>query len=313
MNKRLLTLIIICLVAIIGGTGSYIYQHQSLAINKEISPIQPDKTTAIFAAYSADGSVSDYVISYLKALKEVSPNIIFITDNKIQRKEIQKLAPYTNQIIAQRHGEYDWGSFKRGVEILKQNGWLTNHEDVSKKEPLLIFANDSSLLVAPTLSPIFTEMSKREADFWGITANEDGMYHLQSYFLAFTPKVYQSIEFRSYLQTVKAEKDGLTVAYRYEVPLTSFLENLGYKSSAYIPYEDLRYLPLNDKNCYPLALLGKHNAPFLKMRTFTKRLNIQDSRRLVFHWVKEHNPQAYQELITHLRKINSPYLKEARE
>lgn len=313
MKKSLLTLITVCSIAVIVGIGIYTYHHQEIEISKEIAPIQQDKNTTIFAAYSADGSVSDYVISYLKALKEVSPNIIFITDNKIQRKEIQKLTPYANQIIAQRHGEYDWGSFKRGVEILKQNGWITNHKDVSKKEPLLIFANDSSLLVTPTLSPIFAEMSEREADFWGITANKDGIYHLQSYFLVFTPQIYQSIEFRSYLQTVKAEKDGLTVAYRYEVPLTSFLENLGYKSSAYIPYEDLSYLPLNDKNCYPLALLGKHNAPFLKMRTFTNRLNVQDSRRLVFHWVKEHNPQAYRELIAHLRKINSPYLKEARE
>ena len=313
MKKSLLTLITVCSIAVIVGIGIYTYHHQEIEISKEIAPIQQDKNTTIFAAYSADGSVSDYVISYLKALKEVSPNIIFITDNKIQRKEIQKLAPYANQIIAQRHGEYDWGSFKRGVEILKQNGWLTNSDKNSKKEPLLIFANDSSLLVAPTLSPIFAKMSEREADFWGITANEDGMYHLQSYFLVFTPQVYQSIEFRSYLQTVKAEKDGLTVAYRYEVSLTSFLENLGYKSSAYIPYEDLSYLPLNDKNCYPLALLGKHNAPFLKMRTFTNRLNIQDSRRLVFHWINEHNPQAYRELIAHLRKINSPYLKEARE
>lgn len=313
MKKSLLTLIIVCFIAVIVGIGMYTYQHQQIAINQELRPLQQNKNATIFAAYSADGSVSDYVISYLKALKEVSPNIIFITDNKIQRKEIKKLAPYTNHIIAQRHGEYDWGSFKRGVEILKQQGWLTNPETASKKEPLLIFANDSSLLVAPTLTPILSEMAKRETDFWGITANKDGMYHLQSYFLAFTPKVYQSLEFRSYLQAVKAEKDGLTVAYRYEVPLTSFLENLGYKSSSYIPYEDLQYLPLNDKNCYPLALLGKHNAPFLKMRTFTNRLNVQDSRRLVFHWINEHNPQAYRELIAHLRKINSPYLKEARE
>ncbi len=313
MNKRLLTLIIFGLVVMTGIIGVYAYQHQTLTIKQELTPLNQDKTTTIFAAYSADGSVSDYVLTYLKALKEVSPNIIFITDNKIQRREIKRLAPYINQIIAERHGEYDWGSFKRGLEILKQQGMLNNPEATSKEEPLLIFANDSSLLVAPTLKPIFQEMQTRKADFWGITANKDGMYHLQSYFLVFTPKVYQSIEFYGYLQAVKAEKDGLTVAYRYEVPFTGFLENLGYKSAAYIPYEELSYLPLNDKNCYPLALLGKHHAPFLKMRTFTDRLNVQDARRLVFHWLNEHNPKAYKELVAHLKKINSPYLKEARE
>ena len=178
--------------------------------------------------------------------------------------------------------------------------------------PLLILANDSSLLVAPSLRPILQAAETAGADIFGITANADGIYHLQSYFLIIAPQVYNTSEFAAYLNAVRPEKDGLTVAARYEVPFTAYFAGLGFTSAAYIPYEKLSWLPLNDKNCYPLTLLGKYHAPFLKMRTFTSRLNVQEPRRLVFAWLKKHVPGAYARLLQHLQKINSPYLKEDR-
>ena len=138
------------------------------------------------------------------------------------------------------------------------------------------------------------------------------MYHLQFYFLNYALQVINSSDCAAYLNAVRPEKDGLTVAARYEVPFTAYFAGLGFTSAAYIPYEKLSWLPLNDKNCYPLTLLGKYHAPFLKMRTFTSRLNVQEPRRLVFAWLKKHVPGAYARLLQHLQKINSPYLKEDR-
>lgn len=273
-------------------------------VTEDFKPYQVNQNTAIFAAYSTDGTVSDYVISYLKALKEVAPNIIYITDNPIRRADIDKISPYITRLEALRHGEYDWGSYKRGYNWLKENRYLN-------KTGLLILANDSSLLVAESLKPIINAVPQ-DADFYGITANQDGTYHLQSYFLVFKPQVYLTPAFNEYLNQVKHEPDGLTVAYQYEVPMTAFLESLGFKSAAYIPYDKLQFLPLNDKNCYPLTLLSKYHAPFLKMRTFTNRLDVQEPRRLVFQWLKKNAPLAYKDLIKHLKKINSKYLEEDR-
>lgn len=278
--------------------------YARIEVEEDFTPYKANQNTVIFAAFSADGTVSDYVVSYLKSLKEITPNIIYITDNSIRRKDIDKISPYITRLQAKRHGEYDWGSYKRGYNWLKENNYLT-------KTDKLIFANDSSLLVAKSLKPVLNKMPQ-DADFYGITANLDGTYHLQSYFLVFNPNVYLSEDFSAYLNSVKQEKDGLTVAYRYEVPLTAFLESLGYKSATYIPYEDLSYLPLNDKNCYPLTMLKKYHAPLLKMRTFTERLNVQESRRLLFKYLKETNKKAYDELIAHLKHINSPFLKDNR-
>jgi len=297
LNKILYTLLLLslCLHMIM----SYL---EPISVEEDFKPFEPNQNTAIFAAYSADGTVSDYVVSYLKALKEIAPNIIYITDNPIKRWDINKISPYIIRLEANRHGEYDWGSYKRGYN------WLDNHNLLSKTKKL-IFANDSALLVAKSLEPIIYDIS-HDIDFYGITANTDGTYHLQSYFLIFKPNVFMHHQFHNYLNSVKKQKDGLMVAARYEVPLTPFLHNLGFKSATYIPYEELSALPLNDKNCYPLTMLSKYHAPFLKMRTFTNRLNVQEPRRLVFRWLKKNSPKAYKELKKHLKHIKSPYLEE---
>ena len=397
--------ILLCMVAmLIGFTIDYTTQRN---INITLSPLQSDKNTAIYAAYSEDGTISDYVVTYLKKLKEIAPNIIYVTDNQMSKNELRKIKPYANHVIAHRHGEYDWGSFKRGYNWLiaqnspqdlkqksedvtspvileaqnetsnrsssrrdvshstsgihKQNiedvatsydGDLAHpkfkterdsvatggikHDAVSEfttavykkgytsecrrsydgdlarphPRPLLILANDSTIPLADSFAPLLADMQQKEADIYGITANIDGTYHIQSYFMILNEKAYTNPNFAQYLNNVKKEKDGLTVAYRYEVPFTQYMQNLGYKTATYIPYESLQHLPLNDKNCYPLTLISQYNMPLLKMRTFTNRLTVQEPRRLVFSWLKKHKPQAYKELIKHLTKIKSPYLSE---
>ena len=298
MNKKLILLALIPLLLLIAALWWY-KNNTPKEISTKLNTFAAENPAVIFAAYTNDGSISDYVLSYLKALKEITPNIIFITDNPIKKSTVNKLKPYVTYLEAKRHGEYDWGSYKRGFD------WLIKHHFHGN---YLLLTNDSVLLVAKDLKPIVT--SHPDKDILGITANTDGTYHLQSYFLRISKNLYTHPAFYNYLNNVKPEQDGLTVAYRYEVPFTAYFESLGFTHSAYINYALLSHLPLNDKNCYPLTMLSKYHAPFLKMRTFTNRLNVQEPRRLVFQWLKKHNNQAYQELIAHLNHINSPYLKE---
>ena len=278
-------------------------------INVEISltPYTPNQNTTIYAAYSENGTIPDYVVNYLRLLKEISPNIIYITDNPIKKKEISKLKPYVTHLIATRHQEYDWGSFKRGFNWLKKNNYLSD-----LASPLLILANDSTIPTTNSFAPILADMKQKNPHFYGLTANQDGTYHIQSYFLIITPSMYNHPAFANYLNNVTKQKDGLNVAYAYEVPFTQHFANLGFTHSTFIDYNSLSYLPLNDKNCYPLTMLTKYKTPLLKMRTFTNRLNVQESRRLVFSWLKNNAPQSYNDLIKHLKNINSPYLNENR-
>lgn len=294
-------IIVLCMLSL----SIWIYFDYTTPKNIELSlkPILPSKNTTIFAAYSSDGTISDYVVSYLKRLKEVSPNIIYITDNPISKQEIRKIKPFISHLIAYRHQEYDWGSYKRGFNFLKQNPNFNYKGE-------LILANDSTIAIHPSFKPILNDFENKNVDFYGITANQDGTYHIQSYFMIFNPNIYSSKEFSDYLNNVTHQKDGLSVAYTYEVPFTQYLSQLGYTHSTYINYEDLSYLELNDKHCYPLTMLSKHNLPLLKMRTFTNRLIVKEPRRLVFNWLRKNHYTPYRELIRHLKKIQSPYLKD---
>ena len=112
--------ILLCMLAlIISFSLDYTTKRD---INLTLTPLQSDKNTAIYAGYSEDGTISDYVITYLKKLKEIAPNIVFVTDNQMSKRDLNKIRPYVNHIIAYRHGEYDWGSFKRGYNwLMSQN------------------------------------------------------------------------------------------------------------------------------------------------------------------------------------------------
>jgi lipopolysaccharide biosynthesis protein len=92
----------------------------------------------IFAHFDRDNLVDDYVILYLKGLREVSEKIIFVSDGKIIEEEKFKLSELCSDIIDEKHGEYDFGSHKRGFNFFKEK---YSQEFESAKE--IIFANDS--------------------------------------------------------------------------------------------------------------------------------------------------------------------------
>ena len=92
------------------------------------------KRAVIFAHWDKDLTIDDYVIYYLKELKKVIEKVIFVSANNLPEIETQKLDGIADNIISQEHGEYDFGSYKCGFEILKAEG-LSNYEEI-------IFAND---------------------------------------------------------------------------------------------------------------------------------------------------------------------------
>ena len=73
---------------------------------------------AVFAHYDAHNLVDDYVLHYLNELSEVVERIVFVSDCDLPPEELIKVATITNLQISGRHGEYDFGSYKRGYNLL---------------------------------------------------------------------------------------------------------------------------------------------------------------------------------------------------
>ncbi|MDR1026824.1 MAG: hypothetical protein LBL46_00190 [Rickettsiales bacterium] len=78
------------------------------------------KRLFIFAGYDAEGRVQDYVVRYASALGALG-DVIFYMDNDAAAGELDKIRAVPGVIFAgaERHKEYDFGSYKRGYQYAR--------------------------------------------------------------------------------------------------------------------------------------------------------------------------------------------------
>ena len=70
------------------------------------------KRLFLFAFYDPQGVVGEAALRYLEALRDLG-DVVLATDCDLQPGEADKLAPLVLSYQAARHGEYDFGSYKR--------------------------------------------------------------------------------------------------------------------------------------------------------------------------------------------------------
>ena len=224
------------------------------------------KRAAVFAHYDKDNLIDDYVVYYVKALSEICEKVILVSCVDLPAEEKEKLTGIADHIIAEQHNEYDFGSYKRGFLYLHDNNLL---QDIDS----LIFANDSCYGPLFPLKNVFTEMDSRQVDFWGITKNRFGMAfaepknivcvrpHIQSYFLVFSRKVFNSECFVEFMKNVRAETTKDAIVIKYEIGLSELLAQNGFSSDVYIKdYYRFNHVVLSLWR----QLITKSKSPFLK-------------------------------------------------
>lgn len=225
------------------------------------------KRVAIFAHYSSDSKIEDHVIYYLQGLNQVTDYIIFVSDSDIKESELQKIKNITTKSIAKHHGEYDFGSYKRGFIYAIENNLLADCEE-------LIFANDSCYAPLFPFTEMFNKMSNKKLDFWGATQNslnnyEDGKIHIQSYFIVFKSNVFNSDCFKNFIFSIKKEDTKDDIIQKYEIGLTLILSKNGYKWDV---YSDISKTTIQAFILKYKELIIKDKIPFLK-RSITLRKN----------------------------------------
>ena len=221
--------------------------------------------TVVFAHYDKDSIIDDYVIYYLKALKEIAQNIVFVSCSSLSEDEKNKLNGIASKIIAEHHEEYYFGSYKRGFNYLKANNLLNEIDE-------LIIVNDSCFGPFYPFKEIFNEMDKKDCDFWGITKNNFGYRkvpnhffvkrpHIQSYFIVLKNNTFKSKAFANFMTSIKPENNKCVVVSNYEIGLSEMLVELGFKYDVYIK----AYERINNMTIYKWRqLILEHKMPFMK-------------------------------------------------
>lgn len=257
----------------------------------------------VLAHWDRDNIIDDYVIYYVKALKEVCNTIIFVSDCDLNKEEIGKLEGLADYVLAEHHGEYDFGSYKRGFMLAKAKE--LDFEEV-------IFANDSCYGPFYPLQPIFDKMEKRKCGFWGMTKNTFGIKytskglahcyypHLQSYFMVFYSKLFNELEI--FLNQVKKEASKELVVINYEMKLTAVMRKKGFKYSVFINKFN------HTENC-TLAkwdiLIEKYGFPFLKTSIAKSGLPVLGLQNQLYDIIPIEYPVEY--IVKHVKRCNKPY------
>lgn len=218
---------------------------------------------AIYAAWDHDGNVDKADLYYIRALKEVADNVIYVVGNNLVAGEAEKLSRDVAYVLAEPHEEYDFGSYKRGLACAEKHGLLEKVDE-------LIFCNDSCYAPVYPFAPVFAKMKHETCDFWGITENTEFYRHIQSYFMVFRRKVFTSKAFKDFLSGISPQKNVQAVIEKYEIGLSRMLFEKGFVGKSWLGEpEKNAYFPRNVKNptFYPLYLI-RAGAPILKKKSF---------------------------------------------
>lgn len=261
-------------------------QRVSQTTNTLTNDNSPAKV-AVFAGYHTSGKIHAYVVQYIAALVDCGYRVIYASDNPVPPEELAKISHLLVGALTVRHEEYDFGSYKRGIDYALDAGYLADANE-------LLLCNDSCLCIPEMLPSALDSMRRRQADFWSITQSDAYCYHLQSYFLSFSRAVFLSTQFLEFFRAVKKENSVQDVIKNYELRLTAVLQSAGFEPSALIVESPpaTKNAKRKDTEHFPIFMLDA-GAPLVKIKSITKPQCNQEGIDLTLSRISELDQKAY--------------------
>lgn len=180
------------------------------------------KRLFLFAGYDAAGVVDEAELMYVRALAGMG-DVIYIMDSDAPRAQIDKITkiPHVLHAAAARHGEYDFGSYKRGYIYARDAGILDDYD-------IVYMVNNSVYAPLMDLGPIVQRMEALPVDAFGpvIHPYSRGIY-IQSWFIGMRPAVFRSKWFDDFITSVTHQSDKGAVVYLYEYGFSKNVEKNG--------------------------------------------------------------------------------------
>ncbi|MBO7644792.1 MAG: lipopolysaccharide biosynthesis-like protein [Alphaproteobacteria bacterium] len=214
------------------------------------------KRLFLFAGYDKDGIIDDALIYYVSKLSKFG-DIVLCMDSNCPKSEIDKIKKYTIHVIAKRHGEYDFGSYKRAFEYAHEKDLLKNYDSV-------YLVNDSVFGPMFDMQKIIQKTDDVPTDAMGIVVSKHKTHSfMESWFVRLNKKIFMSKWFYDFITNVQTEQYKHIITIKYEHGLTNLVKNNGcswdgiYKVYGRFTYNNPRRL--FNRGC-----------PFLKKLSFTR-------------------------------------------
>lgn len=210
----------------------------------------------LFAGYNAHGLIDESLIFYIQALAACG-DVVLCMDSDCSAAELQRVAPYVLHATAQRHGEYDFGSYKRAYMYAADADILKNYEFV-------YMVNDSVYGPLMDIEPSLTRMEKLNRDAFGLVYNPTASRpHIQSWFIGMRKNVFLSPWYDEFMRAITRQPDKGSITYLYEQGFTEMLR------AHHVKFACLYNCP--GRSVYNnVAALFRRGMPFMKKVAFSR-------------------------------------------
>ena len=233
------------------------------------------KRLTIFVLFSRDGTLEDYVLFLLKALKHVSTSLVVAVNGRLLDKNKKVVLDMVDELVIRDNIGFDVGAWK--YVMTKHLGWSK-----IKEFDELVLTNDSYYGPFFPINEMFDTMAEKNLDFWGVTKHGSTKMleeHLQSYFLVIRRNMLLSPYFQKYWEKQRNYRIFYHAISKHETVFTKYFEKHGFKWEPYINTADLDsvgHICHYAYNSYELILRGN---PFLKR----KNLNIDLGESMMYN------------------------------
>lgn len=243
---------------------------------------------AIYTFWEKNGVVREYVVYFLKSLKEISDEILVVVNGKINNQGKKIFDEIGVQYIQRENFGLDFSAWKAGLEYISR--------DAIKYYDEIILCNCSVYGPIYSFSDSFHAMECVECDFWGMTVvpedrtaelikgNPDSYVreHIQSYFIVLKRTITNSDVFWKWWDNLKHSKNFWDEVYTHETKFTEYLVVNGFKMGCYY-----RATSLWNPTIFEPTKLIKARMPLVKRKLFSEHHNrlVDYASLLVFNMI----------------------------
>jgi len=230
---------------------------------------------AIYVFHDKDGIVDNYVPVFLKELKRFTQFQLVVINGEVNKEGLQKLEAVADDILIRPNEGYDITGYLEGIRYIT---W-----DKIDRFDECIFVNSTLYGPIYPFDEMFSTMSERDLDFWGITKHHSVPWdcfgtckygyipeHIQSSFLVIRKSMGRREEYkRVWDELPEIHSYSEAIGY-FEVIFTKESIEKGFKSEVYVDTSDLE-----GYTRYPLLMMSSElvinrHCPVIKQKSFSQ-------------------------------------------
>ncbi len=178
------------------------------------------KRLFLFAGYNKNGIIDNALLFYIQTLSKFG-DIILCMDSDTPDSELKKVRKHCVHTIGTRHGEYDFGSYKRAYI------WTTENLNLSDYD-FVYMVNDSVYGPLCDMTSYFARMESMPCDAFGMAQKRHKTRaHIQSWFIGLRPTVFCTEWFDDFMQSITKLVSKTQITIEYEQGLSHMVSENG--------------------------------------------------------------------------------------